>query len=171
MIKHYLYIALIFALLLFGKWYTDHAHAAGYAEASYKYESALRADLNEQIVENLRLTTENSQLVTDLLNKQPEIRTVYKTIEKKVNVYVKQNVACNLTRGAVSLRNDAGDPEQLQPGYHPALSEAETGDPSTVTQREAEQQAHEWGELYTGLSDRYQTLLNVCENNNKKDVE
>ena len=79
---------------------------------------------------------------------------------------VKENVACNLTLGAVGLRNRAGDPEQLQSGYHPALSEAEAGETSTVTQRKAEQQAHEWGELYTGLSDRYLTLLNICDNNN-----
>lgn len=166
MIKHYLYIALIFALLAFGKWYTDQAHDAGYAEAAAKYESALRKDLNDQVMENLRLTAENSQLVTDLLNKQPEIRTIYKTIEKKVNVYVKQNVDCNLTRGAILMRNLAGDPEQLQPGYHPALSEAEAGETSTVTQRAAESQLYEWGELYTGLSGQYETLLSICENNN-----
>ena len=166
MIKNYLYIALIFALLAFGKWYTDQAHAAGYAEASVKYESALRKDLNEQIIENQRLAAENSQLVTDLLNKKPKIRTVYKTIEKKVNVYVKQNVACNLTRGAVGLRNRAGDPEQMQLGYHPALSEGDAAKTSTVTQRRAEKQHHDWGELYIGLWDQYQTLLNVCDNNN-----
>lgn len=164
--KHYLYIALIFALLAFGKWYTDKIETAGQNACKATYESALRKDLNDQIAKNKVLTAENSQLVTDLLDKQPEIRTVYKTIEKKVNVYVKQNVACNLTRGAVGLRNRAGDPEQLQPGYHPALSEAEAGETSTATQREAEQQAHEWGKLYTGLSDRYLTLLNICDNNN-----
>jgi hypothetical protein len=164
--KHYAYIILILALLAFGKWYTDHAHDAGYNEAVASYESALRQELNDQVAKNVLLTAENSQLVTDLLNKQPEIRTVYKTIEKKVNVYVKENLACNLTRGAISLRNRAGDPEQLQPGYHPALSEAEAGRSSTITQRAAEQQVHEWGELYTGLSDRYLTLLNICENNN-----
>ena len=169
--KHFAYMILILALLAFGKWYTDKIETAGQDACKATYESALRKDLNDQIAKNKVLTAENSQLVTDLLDKQPEIRTVYKEIEKKVNVYVKQNVACNLTRGAVGLWNRAGDPEQLQSGYHPALSEAEAGETSTVTQREAGKQTHEWGELYTGLSDRYQTLLNVCENNNKKAVK
>lgn len=164
--RHWAYILLIIAIMAFGKWYTDQAHDAGYNEAKAKYESALRKDLNEQIIENQRLTSENSQLVTDLLNKKPKIRTVYKTIEKKVNVYVKQNVDCNLTRGAVLMRNRAGDPEQMQPGYHPALSEAEAGETSTITQRAAEGQLYEWGELFTGLSNRYETLLSICENNN-----
>jgi len=169
--KHYAYIILILALLAFGKWYTDQAHSAGVNECTAHYEGTLRKELNDQVATNQALTDKNSQLVVDLLNKQPEIKTVYKTIEKKVNVYVKQNVACNLSRGAVSLRNSAGDPEQLQPGYHPSVSEAEASEASTVTQREAEQQAHEWGKLYTGLSDRYQTLLNVCENKNNKAVK
>jgi len=171
MMKHYAYIALILALLAFAKWYSGQAHDAGVNECTAHYEGSLRKDLNAQVILNQSLAVKNSQLVTDLLNKQPEIQTVYKTIEKKVNVYVKQNVACNLTRGAVSLRNSAGDPEQLQPGYHPALSEAEAGETSTIEQREAESQFYEWGRLYIGLSDRYKALLNVCENNDKKAVE
>lgn len=161
MIKHYMYIGLIMALLAFGYWYTDQADQGGFNRCVASYESQLRKDLNEQINKAAELQASNDQLVLDLLNKQPEIRTVYKTIERKVNVYVKDNPDCNLTRGAVSLRNSAGDPEYLRPGYHPALSESDAGGPSTVTQRAAEQQIHEWGRLYNELSGRYKALLEV----------
>lgn len=164
---HLAYIVLIMAIMSFAVWYTDTIKEAGQDQCKATYETQLRADLNLQIQINDDIEAENNQLVLDLLNKQPEIRTVYKTIEKKVNVYVKQNAACNLTRGAVQLRNTAGDPEQLQPGYHRQLSETEAGEASTISQRTAERQTHLWGKQYNELSDRYQTLLNVCENNNK----
>lgn len=169
--KHYVYIALIFSLMAFGKWYTDQAHTAGYNQAKSEYESALRKELNDQVANNQLLQLANDQLVLDLLNKQPEIKTVYETIEKKVNVYVKDNVACNLTRGGVWMRNQAGDPQQLQPGYHPALSESDSTRTSTITQRRAEEQIHRWGELYIDLSGKYKTLLSICESNKNKAVE
>lgn len=168
---HIAYIALIMAIMAFATWYTDTIKSAGQDQCKATYESKLRVKLNVQIAENTLLNDKNSQLVVDLLNKQPEIKTVYKTIEKKVNVYVKQNVACNLTRGGVWMRNLAGDPEQLQPGYHPALSESDAAKTSTITQRRAEEQAHKWGELYIGLWDQYKALLNVCENNKNKAVK
>lgn len=164
---HYAYIAVILALLAFITWYTDKADEGGYNRCVASYEAALRTELNESIASNAQLQEENNQLVLDLLNQQPEIRTVYQTIEKEVEVYVPINPTCNLTRGAVRLRNRAGDPEQLRTDYHPGLSEAEARSPSTITQREGERQTHEWGELYYELSTRYMTLLGVCENNNK----
>jgi len=103
-----------------------------------------------------------------LLNKKPEIKTVYKNIEKKVKVYVKDNAACNLTRGAVSLRNQAGDPEQLRPDYHPPLTENGATAASTITQRRAERQIHRWGELYIDLRANYLALLEICDKNNNR---
>lgn len=165
---HYAYIALILAIIAFGKWYTGTIDEAGYNRCVASYESGLRKELNDQISENAALTEVNEKLVLDILNKKPVIETVYKTIEKKVNVYVADNAACNLTLGAVSLRNLAGDPEQLQPGYHPALSEAEASAASTISQRAAEEQVYQWGEQYNELSNRYQALLMVCDKNKER---
>lgn len=171
MVKIGIIAAIILALIAFVKWGVDTIHDGGVNECTAHYETTLRIELNTQVTENNRLTDKNSQLVVDLLNKQPEIKIVYEEIEKKVEVYVKENVACNLTRGGASLRNLAGDPEQLRAGYHPALSESDTTRPSTITQRRAEEQTHEWGKLYYETKAKYITLLNVCENNKNKAVE
>ena len=160
---HVAYIALVLALLAFGKWYADQADEGGYNRCVASYESQLRIDLNDKIAENTALQSANDQLVVDLLNKKPEVETVYKTIEKKVEVYVKDNVACNLSLGAVELRNRAAKGEQLPNDPHSALPEAEAKTTSTITQRAAERHVYQWGKQYNELSDRYVTLLKICD--------
>ena len=171
MMKHYLYIGLILALLVFVKWYSDNQYDAGYNKAVATYESELRKDLNDQIAKSNNIQAENDKLVLDLLKKQSKTEIVYEEIEKKVEVYVKQNVSCNLTRGAVSLRSESADPEQLRTGFHPALSKDDSTATSTITQRAAEKQTHKWGKLYTKWRGNYQALLKVCKNHNNKAVK
>lgn len=49
----------------------------------------------------------NDQLQMELLAEKNNIKTVEKRITKKVKIYVKNNSACNLSRGAVGLHNQA----------------------------------------------------------------
>lgn len=170
MIKHYLYITLIFALLAFGKWYTDQAHAAGYNEAKAKYESALRKDLNDQIAKNNVLTAKNSQLVTDLLDKQPEIRTVYKTIEKKVNVYVKQNIACNLNYASYWLLNSAAQAEWMSEIDDTSIPDDKKREATSITQADTIGSCIGWAETYNNLAKRHDVLIDVIINHNGPDL-
>jgi len=159
---NYAYIALILALLAFGKWYTDEIKTAGQNQCKAEYESQLRSELNDQVKIADNLQKKNSDLVVELINKQTKTKIIYREIEKKVNIYVKDNSACNLSRGAVQLRNTAADPEQLQKRYHPPISESDTREASSISQRTGERQIIEWGRLYSKVSTNYVALLRVC---------
>lgn len=160
---HIVYASIIAALIAFGVWYTERMHTSGYNQCTAEYESDLRQDLITSNAHIDRLERENNQLIKRLMEKQPEIQTIYKTIDREVVKYVPENPDCNLTRGAVRLRNIAGDPEQsASRDFYPDLSDDQAIEPSTITQQAGERQLHEWGAMYHELSGRYVALLEIC---------
>ncbi len=108
--KHWPYIALIFALLAFGYWYTGHADQAGYNRAKGEYEEKDRKRLEQEKKAEEERRRLNNQLSGDLAKAQDDIRERDKRIsnlERKYETLAQRGNDCNLTIGTVLLHNSA----------------------------------------------------------------
>jgi hypothetical protein len=161
--KIYGYIAAGLIIIGFIVWYSDNQYDAGYNTAKAEYEESLRASQAAMIEETNRQQKMINVLTDKWLAEKKNVKTVYETIEKEVPVYVQDNRKCDLTRGAVSLLNQAGDPKQLQKDYHPPITHAESRTTSTITQRAQFKNCIRWGEQYNDLADRFDTLINTLK--------
>ena len=162
--KIYLYIGLVVLFLGFVYWYTDKQYDAGYnaAKADYAEESKRKQQAHDAAIAKKQAEVNN---ITEkwLKEKDKKQKIVYKTIVKKVKHYVKNNRACDLNRGAVSLLNKAADPSRLQRDYHPAITETESRQPSTITQQIQIEHCIGWAEQYNKIKDQLNTLIDVVE--------
>lgn len=130
--KHYMYIAVIFALLAFVKWYSDRQYDAGYTAAGLECEVKLREANEKGEAERTHSQAAINALTTLWLDKSPEKEVIYEEITK----YVPDDNYCNLTRGAVRLFNESADPLKLQTSFHPTLTDETATERSTIGQRE-----------------------------------
>lgn len=153
-------------MLSFVKWYTDQQFQAGYDKATAHYESTLRKDLNDEIKHSGELQTAINNMAVTWLNEKPRIEYKYEQITTEVPKYIKDNRQCDLTRGAVSLYNDAADPEkQLPENIDTALTNAEEQTPSTISQRAATKHCIGWAEQYNELAKQHDSLIDVLLKN------
>ena len=158
--KVYAYIGLVVALLGFAKWYSDNQYSAGYNTA--RLESA-KLTISVDQAWRKELAEKNTQLdlvQLDLIEEKNNIKIVHKTITKRIKVYVKDDINCNYTRGAVGLFNEswgysinAGVPESAN------LSEAEKQETSTITQSKIINKSSEYGEWCTTLEKEIDGLV------------
>lgn len=154
---NYLYSAIVIALLTFVAWYTKAQHDAGYDECSLTYEKQLRKK-DQQLIEQRQATDD---IAAAWLSAKPQKEVRYVSIIKEVPVYVENNPVCDLSRGAVSLLNNAADPERLPDD--PALTKAEAGETSTVTQPAQIEHCIRWAKQYNELSDQMNALIDAIE--------
>lgn len=155
MVKQYAYIGLAIIVLAFVWWYSERQYDAGYNAAQAEYLGRLE----KQLTKNKKLQVEIDSLTADLLDLHDQRQTQYAVIREEVPVYVQDNRACDLSRGAVWLLNRAAVPD----AEHPALSEAAKQAPSTITQRAATKHCIGWAEQYNELAERHDALIEVLE--------
>lgn len=164
MIK-YAYALLILSLISFGVYYTKFVEEAGFNQCKAGYESQLRADLNLQITINDEINAKNRRLVTELINKQNKTRVIYKTIEKKVQVYVKDNAACNLNYATYWLLNSAAQAEWMSEIDDTSITDDKKREITSVTQSNTISTCIDWAEIYNDLSKRHDALIDALSTN------
>lgn len=132
MVKHYLYAAVILALLAFAYWYSKNQYQAGVDATVAAYEKRDNEELRKERAAHAETAGQLSALSGDLAQAQRQIEIKAREVRELEQLYETANqrsTACNLTLGSIVLHNSAL-------GYEPADSGqlADTGRTlSTVT--------------------------------------
>lgn len=155
--KVWLYSTGVLLLAAFAGWYTNTIYDAGY-NACLVVQHAKNQELSAKLEEQ---QTAINRMASAWLSTEPQIRTVTRTVIKENTKYVTDNPQCNITRGGIELFNTVGDPEYKQEGFHPALTEAQKREPSTITQRAFVTQCAEWGRLYNEVAPKYDVYVDI----------
>lgn len=159
--KAYVYVALLIAVLVFVKWYDGARFDAGYNKAVSEYEIRLRNEREQHAKALAEQEQAASNIAAAWLSAKPQKEVRYVSIIKEVPVYVENNPVCDLSRGAVGLLNNAADPERLPDD--PALTKAEAGETSSITQPAQIAHCIGWAKQYNELSDQMNALIDATE--------
>lgn len=108
-------------------------------------------------------TQKTDQLQVELIAEKNNIKTRIKTVEKQVVKYVKDDISCNYTRGAISLLNQAWHSTGKALPENTVLSEAEAAEASTIGQQALIGKQLEYAEWCISLEAQFDSLVDATD--------